>query len=109
MSVDPDHRGQGVAKMLLKLLIKEVKVEHKDIDEVVLATTEFQQPAIRLYKRHSFEEMFPLFRVKNQLSRIRFNVHYFRLPLKRWHIKVLDELIYIDGIIESYHENSWPL
>jgi len=107
MSVDPSHRGKGVAKRLLKLLIREVKVEHKDIDEVVLATTEFQQPAISLYKRHSFEEMFPLFRVKNQLSRIRFNVHYFRLPLKRWHIKVLDELIDIDGIISSYHHQSY--
>ena len=72
--------------MIMEMLIENITTQYKDVDAIVLATTEFQRPAIRLYKRFGFREMLPYLQVKNYPCRVEFNVPYFRLLLNRWKV-----------------------
>ena len=79
--MDKKYRKKGIAQMLMKIPIQSVKDDYKDVNDVVLDTTELQQPSIRLYKKFGFTEMHPLLRVKNWYSRTTYEVFYFRLSL----------------------------
>jgi len=81
MSVDRSHRKNGAAQMIMKALTKCIKEDYGQTEDIVLATTDLQQPAIRLYKRFGFTEMSPLLTVKNRYSRTSYDVHFFRLSL----------------------------
>ena len=82
MCVAKSHRKNGVAKIMMNTLITHISNKYKDVDDIVLSTSEMQKPAMRLYQRHGFKEMCPVEEVLHLYSRVRFLVHYYHLPLK---------------------------
>jgi len=81
MSVDRNHRKNGVAGMLMQNLIESITEDYEQVNDVMLATNELLKPAIKLYKRFGFAEMSPLLTVENWYSKKTYNVHFFRLSL----------------------------
>ena len=54
VAVHPDHRGQGVAKVLLKLMLD--YCEEQGISDVTLEVRPSNEPALRLYRGFGFRE-----------------------------------------------------
>jgi mycothiol synthase len=53
MGVDPDHRGEGIARLILLAGLK--KLEEKGIETVELTVDSANQPALRLYRSVCFK------------------------------------------------------
>ncbi|KAF8061789.1 acyl-CoA N-acyltransferase [Lyophyllum atratum] len=77
MAVSPHYRGMGIAGLLVKTLIAHAKKNR--LPTVWLGTTEFQRPAIDMYKKHGWVQAREYVRVRFGL--IKFAVLNFRLDL----------------------------